>query len=315
MSFVQDPSSPGVPITAFCISTFVPSNRMLFKQPHIFGPGSELVPKLAAVIRSILETASQLSVQFYVFSPADHTSLQKHLIDYALTSVESPDDVRLCIGALSDGATLLQTTFQPVLLSGALNTFLTKVHSKAELQSCLERMGQKTDGNVPELRARIKEQLEMYRSQQISADAAGTRRSEIGQLSRVVSVRREISRLLVLPIPGFWDLPECAETLVGIENAGGTCPSDEAIFDAWIQSLSSDGTNPFDLLRKRNRSMHAVLQYLRNGLHHADQAHLLVNEAKCLTWNFMDICRQDQLRKLFFMQQVTRFQLSSSKSR
>jgi hypothetical protein len=219
-------------------------------------------------------------------------------------------DIRLCIGALSEGASLLATAFQPLVLSGALLDFLGKkgARKKAELQACLDRLGLSVDGTVEQLRSRITEEVGRLKREGGRLNT-GSVRMELGQLPRVVIVAREIERLLALPIPGYWDLPECASSLL---RRDPKCPSDDDIFFDYKEGRSvlvKIG------LQKRNWCIHEIMQNLRvrvTACTTTGRPGLLVNEARVLTADFMDICRQEHIRKLFFMQQVRRYYLSTA---
>jgi len=125
---------------------------------------------------------------------------------------------------------------------------------------------------------------------------------ELGQLPRVVVVAREVERLLALPIPGYWDLPECASLLL---SQNPQCPSDDDIF---LDHKEGRSIQVKIGLQKRNWCIHEVIRNVRVRVASATTGHpeLLVNEARVLSAEFMDICRQEHLRKLFFMQQVRR---------
>lgn len=267
---------------------------------------ADLVPTLALTIRTILSfkepDGSAPRTQFYVFSAAEHSALQRCLVDTALTLGPEQrslhDDVRLCIGAVSEGASLLSTSFQPLVLSGALLDFLGKkgARRKAELQMCLERLGLPTDGKVEELRLRIDDEVERLKREGGRSNDRSSN-MELGQLPRVVIVAREIERLLALPIPGFWDLPECSALMLFPESRS---PSDEEIL---LEYKKENDTLLEGLLAKRNASIYKVIQNLRTRVASVPKT-LLVNEARILSAEFMDVCKQEHLRKLFFMQQV-----------
>ncbi|KAJ7594888.1 hypothetical protein C8J56DRAFT_927866 [Mycena floridula] len=294
ISLLQDPSTPGMEIVSFGIS--VKSTTDIPLPRNIHGRGEDLIPALAALIDKILALeAPSRSTQFFVFSAGELSALQGHLINAALTSSHEDHQVRLCIGALSQGASLLQTTFQPVLLSGVLLEFLAKTQrTKFELQRCLERMGLDTEGPVPVLRQRIQSALALYQS---AGHGDIARKKELGQLPRVVVVKKEIDLLLALPIPGFWDLTDCASVLLPSTH-GDHCVTDEVIFGTY-----AEGSSITHFLEQRNETTYAVLQSMRARVKQYSQ-NLLVNEAKVLSASFMDICRENEsLRKLFFMQQ------------
>ncbi|KAF8171884.1 hypothetical protein BJ912DRAFT_994826 [Pholiota molesta] len=225
-------------------------------------PASQFIPKLASLIRTIIAHGRTCSFRL---------QLQTHITHAALAPADNhDDDIRLCIGALAQGVSLLQTTFQPLLLSGALLSFLGKgKQTKAEYKARLARMGLPTDGTVEVLRKRI--------------DAE--RRKEIGQLSKVVALKKEIERQLALPIPGYWDLPDCVSILLPSE---GACPTDEEIFAAYKNVDHGEALDT--LLLRRNHLIYTVLKDFRSRVVTTSQQSLCVNEAKILS-------------HLFFMQQ------------
>ena len=61
-------------------------------------------------------------------------------------------------------------------------------------------------------------------------------------------------------------------------------------------------------LQKRNSCIYEVIRNLRVRVASVTTGllELLVNEARVLSADFIDICKQEHLRKLFFMQQVRR---------
>ncbi|KAF7362302.1 AAA-12 domain-containing protein [Mycena venus] len=285
ISLVLDPSSSARSFATFCISV---SSAIPSFQPQPFhGPESMFIPTLTSMLQKILSLNDTVRpvplTQFYVFSAGEQAALQAHLIDSALTST-SGDDIRLCIGALAQGASLLQTTFQPLLLSGALLSFMAKGR-KAELQIYLDRMGLQvsTSGTVDQLRARIQQEIQRLQNDGQSGD--DDRRTELGQLPS--SCRS-------------WDLAECALTLLPRASPDRKCPDNEDIFDAYKNTDSREVLE--DKLGQRNASIYAVLQNMRARIL-SSNAGLLVNDAKKLTANFIDVCKEDNLRKLFFMQQ------------
>lgn len=301
LSLLQDPSTPGSSISSFSIFIFAKQNFQRLTQT-VSGRGSQLIGALADVLRKILDIRPPEMLpltQVYVFSPAEHTALQEHLVNSALAASDSREDTRLCIGAISQGASLLQTTFQPTLLSGALLEFLAKkTRTKAELQHCLERLELPIDGTISVLRKRIQDSIKQHQDESRRTAGSEARRKELGQLPRVVTLKKEIEKQLALPIPGFWDLPECAAALLSQHNPAWNCPSEEEIYEAY-----TEGGGVYELLEQRNRSIFAVLEGLRERIASSGQE-LLVNKARILSTNFMDICHDDNLRKLFFMQQV-----------
>ncbi|KAK1230547.1 hypothetical protein PQX77_006347 [Marasmius sp. AFHP31] len=294
LSLISDPSSPTIQIVAFCISVFTHLQSIQLPQ-HVQGGKADLVPSLAQIIRTLTSLDDvPPSAQFYVFSSAENTALQAHLVQAALNSTESNDDVRVCIGALAQGASSLQTTFQPPVLEHGLLGFLAnKQRRRNELVACLERMNLPTHGNMEDLRQRITSELERFRN--MGDEEADDRRKEFAQLPRVVVLKSEIERSLALPIPGFWELPECARMLA--PSADIACPTDEQLYAAYQNERPTQY-----LLQKRNRFIFSVLRSLRNLLR-TSNLNILINPAKPLSVNFMELCREDSLRKLFYMQQ------------
>jgi hypothetical protein len=304
---VQDPGSLRIPW--FCLSTF--SNHEEFAATPVLGTHEDLVPALASLITRILELRKESGhkprTQFYTFSSGEEAALQRHLINAALAADTGDANlqtaIRTCVGALSEGATLLATSFQPILLGGALLEFLTKKGTKVELKARLERLGLSSEGTLDQLMFRIQDEVNKLKLE--AGRIAGTRgdddrRSELGQLPRVVPLKREVERLLALPIPGYWDLPECAQVLFPKESR---CLDDEDIFRLYTDKATSDIVAA---LQERNRCIYRLLQSLRLRVsaQSTGRAELLVNEARVLSSTFMDLCRQSHLRKLFFMQQV-----------
>lgn len=287
----------------FCLTTH-PQQPDL--PSFVYGPEKDLIPRLAALIRSINALQHTSTTQFYVWSSGEQSLLQSHLINSALSSSTDTDDIRVCIGALAQGASLLQTTFQPLVLSGALLAFLGKGNrTKAEYKACLERMELPTEGTIEVLRKRIDNETRRLRDHESTIPGKEDRRKEFGQLQRVVVLKREIERQLALPVAGYWDLPECALLLLSYET---DCPSDEQIFMAYKKVASDESLA--DLLARRNQCIYSVLRSLRARAVSPTGSSLFVNEGRELSTRFLDICMEPHLRKLFFMQQVCQNALS-----
>ncbi|KAG6850866.1 hypothetical protein H0H93_007484 [Arthromyces matolae] len=274
-------------------------------QLHQCGPGSELVPTLSSSISKIISEQStfspNLTTQFYVWSGNELSTLQRHLITTALTSntPEQMKEVRTCIGALAQGTSLLQTAYQPLLLSGTLLNFLTHSQwSKAEVMAFLERMELSTTGTLPELRARAAKTIQQIQSEGGRAITSNSECTEFGQLPRVVVLQRELEHLIALPLPGYWDLSDCASVLLPETSPEARCPTNDQLMLLERQEITSLDES----LKRRNLCMYAVLQDVRRRISEAGP-NLLVNSAKVLSSTFMDLCRQEDLRKLFFVQQ------------
>jgi hypothetical protein len=293
-------------VAAFGITVFS-SNEHLHIKP-IVGPSTELIGALAEVLRVVIQFSADASrkirptTQVYTFSQAEAVALQKHIVEAALATTEGTsyqyEDIRLCIGAICEGASLLATKFTPSVLSGALLDFLSKkgARTKRELVVCAERLGLDTQGNADDVRLRIKTEIDRIK---VAGGRAPLRHKsgeidqQLGQLPRVVILKREVEQLLALPIAGFWDLSECA---MAILEEDPHCPSDEDLFNFFknnqLQHLA-------DALVDRNKCMFDVLMSFRKRV-----SHLLLNGARELSAECMDLCHQNHLKKLFFMQQV-----------
>jgi len=231
-----------------------------------------------------------------------------HLIEAALSTdvkEDRTDDIRLCLGALCEGTALLQTSFQPPLLSGVLLSFLSKrsALTKKSLQTCCKRLELSQEGTVEVLRKRI--EMEQRKWAEIGGRAGDElHRREVGQLGKVVVLKREIERLLSLPIPGFIDLPQTAQVLLPRRMR---CESDDVLFGEWAQrdrarrksSVWEQG------LKERNQCIRALVENVRRRVEKAGlTTQILLNEAKPLEVGLMDICESPKLKKLTFMLQV-----------
>ncbi|PPQ97622.1 hypothetical protein CVT26_002553 [Gymnopilus dilepis] len=297
ISVVDDPSSPTKVASYFC-ATIHSENASIIWPPMFMQSSSELVSKLGHLIRSIESRCSQKTCQFYVWSSSEWHTLQSAIIEAALTSNLPPKDIQACIGALSEGASLLHTTFQPILLSGALLSFLKySKRTRVEYETCLGRLGLPTEGSIKSLQERLTNGIRQL--QAVGSSSHEGRRKEIGQLSHVVVLKREIERQLALPIPGHWDLQECVHLLLPTAKP---CPSNDEILLAY-KNIGHDGEHLQGLLISRNRLIYRVLLAFRDCATAKNGASYLVNEAKVLSPRFMDICKEEHTRKLFFVQQ------------
>ncbi|KIM22774.1 hypothetical protein M408DRAFT_279472 [Serendipita vermifera MAFF 305830] len=294
-------------IGAFCCSLF---SHKETPQPgglmHIEGAADEFIPKMANMLRSRLEKSPKARTQVYTYSNPERAAINMHLIKAALFSdtEEERDDVRLCLGALCEGTSLLLTAFQPQILSGVLLTFLSKKNNltKGSLQLCCERLGLQRDGTIEDLRKRI--EGEQKRLAELGGRAGDElHRREVGQLGKVVVLKREIERIISLPIPGFVDLPQTAQALL----AGRVkCEPDDVLFGQWAKRRgpSSSSRLWMDGLKDRNRCMRLLIENVRQRIRNAGLTEqILLNEAKALEVGMMDICESEKLRKLMFMLQ------------
>jgi hypothetical protein len=305
ISLLQDPATNS--IASFCISTF--SDVSDYQPDPVSGGPDDLIDALASSISAILALPSssgprtRYTSQFYTFSAQEGAALQRYIIDAALTAdtgdTHAQARLRLCVGALCEGAALLATAFQPVVLSGALLDFLGARggRTKRELQACLARAGLPADGTVEQLRARLVAEVERLKAEGGRAPARADR-PQLGLLPRVVVVKREAERLLALPVPGYWDLPEACIVML---PDGPNCSADDELYEMFRKA---EPDRLREAMEERNECVWAVLSDLRQR---ATPAGLLVNDAQELSVSFMDLCQQEHLRKLFFMQQVIFF--------
>ncbi|PVG00252.1 P-loop containing nucleoside triphosphate hydrolase protein [Serendipita vermifera] len=302
-------------IGSFCISVHKAKKALM---SHTIGKADKFVSKMAYILRDVQKHDARARVQVYTYSPAERSALMSHLIKVTLATeqtqeehdrgddmIKKREDVKICLGALWEGTSLLVTTFQPSILSGVLLYVLSKKNtlSKPSLQTCCERFGLSPDGTVEELRKRIEnEQRRLAEIGGRTNTADALNRREVGQLAKVVVLKREIERMFALPVPGFVDLQSTAVALLG-ESAKQNCEKDDTLFGMWSQEHAKNGGWE-DGLKNRNRTMRHVVEEVREliavqGL----TSKLLLNEAKPLEVGMMDVCESDKLRKLLFMLQ------------
>lgn len=300
----MDPSTADKGLRNFCITVHTLTDLPL---PRLStGTGEELVGTLANLIRAIIDLQEDpkyrhFTTQFYVWSSNERNVLQSNIIHAALSSDTTVDDARFCIGALAQGAALLQTAYQPLLLSGALLGFLSKgKRLKKEYQACLKRMNLPTSGTVEECRKRVEAAIIRFNEEKDDFSRTGQKQRELGQIPRVVVLKREVERLFALPLPGYWDLEECYRVMLS-QSTEESFPSEEELF-----GIYKHGTNDelWTMLKTRNDAIYGILLNMRDRIRPPNGLQLLVNEAKVLSVSFMDLCRNDTLRKLFYMQQV-----------
>lgn len=305
--FISVVLDAGSGIQAHHVNVFSDSNRYTY-QPSAHTQ-SDLLAELSGVIDWISGLTEQPRVQFYTFGRVEQRAIQQHLIDMALSASSGSDeqllkDVRACISALCDGASVVSTMFQPTLLSDALSDWLGKPSTfkkKADLQECLRRFQLATTGTVKQLRERLEVHLAS-----LKAEPASQNRT-LGGLPRIVVIQEELERLVAVPAPGFYGLPEAAALLFGDEDL----PSDEELLGlvaaddeaALIASLSRRNAGCYSLIKSIRDLVAASTQY---------EGTILMNDARPLSKDaFMDLCDHPALRKLVFVQQfevLTRLQ-------
>ncbi|CCA67835.1 hypothetical protein PIIN_01659 [Serendipita indica DSM 11827] len=345
----KDPNASDGNIGAFCVSVVRLSTadhgtgrRKSAGAPmvmaHVTGHPKEFIRLVASLLVDIGKTPGART-QVYTYSLAERNAIVNHLIHAALSSPpyipgeslategtsqgsfeESPGDIRLVLGALCDGAALLVTAYQPQLLSGVLLSFLSKKNtlSKAHLETCCRRLGLSGEGTTEVLRKRLEQ--EQWRLAEIGGRGigAGVARREVGQLSKIVVLKKEVERLIALPVEGFIDLPSTAQVLLDPsdrrKSSIGQCEPDDVIFGAWMArgkkrfpGISGDEKPVIkweDALKTRNRVMRAVLDNVRKRISDAGLSEqILLNEAKPIESGMLDLCESDKLRRLMYMTQ------------
>jgi len=287
-------------LAKFCVSSFAPTDPFA---PPIVGSAQEFIPLLSDLLRRIQMECPAGRTQIYTYSPSERGAIISHLINVAVSDTSSSGDIRLCLGTLCDGASLLLTDYQPLILSGVLLSLLSKKNSLKlqHLRACCQRLNLDDTGTVEMLRGRIEAEQKRLAG---AADFANSvpRRREVGQLRKIVVLKQEIHRLVALPIPGYTDLPQIAQVL--LFGANIRCASDDELFAAWS---SHDEAKLKVGLEARNRCMRALVRNIRDRIARSGPIEkILLNEAKLLEKNgMMDLCRSKPLRKLSFMLQVS----------
>lgn len=258
---------------------------------------------MSTLLRDIRTDAPAAArTQIYTYSTSERDAIISHLISAAVSDTYSPDDIRLCLGTLCEGASLLLTDYQPLILSGVLLSFLSKKNSLKlqQLKTCCQRLGLDDTGTAEVLRVRIEAEQKRLAGTADSVECA-PRRREVGQLGKIVVLKQEIQRLIALPIPGYTELPQTAEAL--LFGANIRCASDDELFALWN---SHDEPGLKAGLRARNRCMRALVRNLRDRItQNGPIEKILLNEAKPLEDGMMALCHSEPLRKLLFMLQVS----------
>lgn len=300
ISLVQDPLTNS--IAAYNISTY--SQLANYRPEPVTNTYDNLVDTLASTIRTIIDLRGPdgrpPTTQFYVFTAQEATSLQQHIISTALTLDENSPDaeakqdaLRLCVGALCEGASLLALSYQPVVLSGALDDFVNRPGlTKAELYRSLQRIGLPATGTIDQLRQRLTDKIDSLKAEGRRVAGLGGSPAELGLLPRIVVIKREVERLLALPVPGHWDLSDACTVMLD----GYDCSSDGQIYEFYRKG---NRVRMVAALEERSECVKKILDEMRQRAEG-----LLVNEARELLVHFMDLCQHVHLRKLFFMQQV-----------
>jgi hypothetical protein len=176
-----------------------------------------------------------------------------------------------------------------------------KKRLKKEYQACLARMDLPKTGTAEECRKRVEAAIVKLNEEKENSSRTGQKQRELGQVQRVVALKKEMERLFALPIAGHWDLQECTEVMLPRRTRDGP-PSEEELFRVF---RGGSGSELKRLLEARNYVIYDVLMNMRERTRPPSGPQLLLNEARALSVNFMDLCRNETLRKLFYMQQVS----------
>jgi hypothetical protein len=246
-----------------------------------------LVDNLSHIFRTICSTYPRATTQLYCFSSEEVSALNQIVVHKSLSADDS-DSIRICIGAIVDLPLALLTTIQPELLDNALYRSWTKA-KRPQLEGHLADLGLDTSGTVKTLQERL--------GQAMSTGKPSPRRTP-----RVVSVHQSVSELVALPGPGFVSLEDCTRYLVG----SCSVPTEDEMFE-----LARD--KKFDELTIRLRAKGMIISHIIESLRHRIREHypndasfqsILVNDAQPLKPAFLQLCQNDNLRKLLFMHEV-----------
>lgn len=244
----------------------------------------DIVVSLARLINALIMTVPTARTQLYCFSTNEVSALHQIIVHKALSSSDS-EDVRVCIGALLDIPLALLTTIQPELLENALFRQWTKA-SRRQLEEHLRDLGLDTTGSVEDLQNRL-------------TNALTSENPTLRRLPKLIALHQAISNLVALPGPGYTTLDHCAKYLLGPCSV----PSDDELYRL------AKGKDEMLRIRQRARAMamHRIIRSLRNLLKEhcrGDVSRILVNEAHPLSPAYLQICQDQNLRKLMFMHEV-----------
>ncbi|KAH7104745.1 P-loop containing nucleoside triphosphate hydrolase protein [Auriculariales sp. MPI-PUGE-AT-0066] len=276
------------------------SSRCITHQVDVFFNNGPKVPlkkatdsllhDLGYIISSLSQSRPNATVQFYTFSRAEQAALHQYLIDLAL-SIELEGD-----------HFIVSTAFQPTILQEALTDWLSKssAFKKPELQEIMRRLHLDGNGTIAVLRARLDQFISGL------ADAERARSGQSGGISnslpRVVVLQEELERLIAVPSPGYWELPEAVKLLI---NWGAASLKELA-----EHAAAGDMVELREALSDRGDACHKLIQSMRIRIARftSDPASILLNDGRPLpTDAFMDLVGDQTLRKLFWMQQFEAF--------
>lgn len=99
---------------------------------------------------------------------------------------------------------------------------------------------------------------------------------------------------------GHWNLQDCT-VIMPPQKVMDKPPSEEELYRIFRHGSDAKLRG---LMEARNHGVYEVLVNMRERTRPPAGPSLLLNEAKALSVNFMDLCRNVTLRKLFYTQQV-----------
>ncbi|PPQ71223.1 hypothetical protein CVT26_011001 [Gymnopilus dilepis] len=259
----------------------------------MFCSSSDIMTYLTEVVQTVASPSSNKSYQFYVWSATEHAILQKSLVDAISNSSARDANIRTCVSALVDGASVIHSEYHPHVLRVCHTNFLANANGK-QCRSFLERLGIPSDGFLQEKRAKIEEEFRRLQKGGRSKD----RRAAFGRLPPIVILKTEIERQLALPIAGYWDLKEYISTFLPSE---GACPDNDDLFRAFKKD---DTYSLRDLMLSRNSFVYAALRDFRGRAVSEFGQSYLINHGTQVLLRQVKVCQEPNIRKLFYMQQL-----------
>jgi hypothetical protein len=249
-------------------------------------PYDGLIHHLSHVIKTITSFYPACTTQLYCFSSEELAALNQIIVHKSLSS-DDLEDTRVCIGAIVEMPLALLTTIQPELLENALYRTWTKA-KRPQLEDHLADLGLDTSGTVKDLQERLKR-------------AMSTGNPSLRRLPKVVCVHHSVRELVALPGPGFISLEDCTRHLLGHCSV----PTEDELY-----VMARDKSKEFSIkARAKGMTVYRIIESLRHRLRlHFDNdvsfQRILPNHAQALNPAFLQLCQDDNLRKLLFMHEV-----------
>jgi hypothetical protein len=268
-------------VLAFDIAVFF--GGRLNTELSTFGK-DELVTSLAQIITAIQSRDPSARTQVYCFSPEEVSAINQLVVHASLLS--DSDDIRVCIGAIVDIPLVLLTSIQPELLQNVLFQSWSK-STKKQLEDHLACLGLDTNGNSKTLQDRLQQ-------------AMANTNPALRRVPKVISVHAALKELVALPGPGFTTLQHCATYLLG----PCTLPTDDELYSAALEEKEQLSIT----LRGKGMTVHRLIGRMRSMLNEKfeDISRILINDARPLSPAYVEIVRDQSLRKLIFMHEVQR---------